>query len=130
MAGSNYKSEVAGLQNTSWLCTFVSDVRSNFLNLVLPRPEWVKYYGLRPGVGHFRSSMFRWGLVPSAVSKCGTKKPSPNYTTPQCSKCHDPNETKEMTKRFWMIQTFISPCIALKLLNITAAYNEEVQESM
>jgi len=43
------------------------------------RPSWVRLYRLRTGVGLLRSTMPKWGLVPSANCRCGAEEQTADH---------------------------------------------------
>jgi len=63
------------------------------LGITLPRPSWVRLNRLRTGVGQFRSTMQKWGLVPLANCRCGAKKQTADHILASCPLYHPPNGT-------------------------------------
>jgi len=57
----------------------------------LPRPSWVGLNYLRTGVGLFRSTMHKWGLVPSANYRCGAEEQTADHILASCPLYHPPN---------------------------------------
>ena len=60
-------------QSASRLCSFIPDAGSHPLGLALLRPAWMRLNHLQTSVGHFHSSMHKWGMVPSAICECGVE---------------------------------------------------------
>jgi len=58
----------------------------------LPKPFWVRLNRLRTGVGLFRSTMHKWGLVPSANCSCGTEQTA-DHMLASCPLYQPPNGT-------------------------------------
>ena len=50
--------------SASRLCSFIPDAGPLPLGLALPRPAWTRLNHLQTGVGHFHSSMHKWGTKP------------------------------------------------------------------
>ena len=48
------------------------------------RTSWVKLNRLRTGVGHFHSSMYKWGLAPSPNCERGATKQTADYVISSC----------------------------------------------
>jgi len=49
-----------------------------------PRPSWVELNRLRTGVGLFRSTMHKWGLIPSANCRCGAEEQTADHILASC----------------------------------------------
>jgi len=82
-------------KNTSRPHTFISSPGPSPPGMTLPRPSWVKLNRLRTGAGLFRSTMQKWGLVPSANCRCGAEEQTVNLILAYCplSKWDPPNWT-------------------------------------
>jgi len=56
-------------------------------------PFWVSLNRLRTGVGLFRSTMQKWGLVSSANCRCGAEEQTANHILASYPLYHPPNGT-------------------------------------
>jgi len=59
--------------------------------MTLHRPSWVRLNRLRIGVGLFRSTMHKWGLLSSANCKCGAEEQTADHILASCPLYHPPN---------------------------------------
>jgi len=80
-------------KNTSRLHTFIPSPSLSPPEMTLTRPSWVRRNRLRSGVGLFRSTMHKWGLVPSANCRCGAEEQTADHILPSCTLYHPPNLT-------------------------------------
>ena len=70
--------------SSSKLCSFISDAGPHPLALALPRPPCTRLNHLRTSVGHFRSSMQKWGMAPSAICECDMEDQFANHNIQTC----------------------------------------------
>jgi len=56
-----------------------------------PKPSLVRLNRLRIGVGLFRSTMHKWGLVPSVNYKCGAEEQTDDHILASCYLYQSPN---------------------------------------
>jgi len=61
--------------------------------MILPRPSGVRLNHLRTGVGLFRSTMYKWILVPSANCRCGAAEQTADHILASCPLYHPRNGT-------------------------------------
>jgi len=61
--------------------------------MILPRPFWVRLIRLRTGVGLFRSTIHKSGLVLSANYRCGAEEQTSDHILASCPVYHLPNGT-------------------------------------
>jgi len=61
--------------------------------MTLPRPSWVRLNHQRTGVGMFRSTMRKWGFVPSANCSCRAEEQTADHILASCLLYHPPNGT-------------------------------------
>jgi len=78
-------------KNTPRLHTFIPSPGPSPPGMTLPSPSWVRLNRLRTGVGLFRSTIHKRGLVPSANYKCGTEEQTADHILASCSLYHHPN---------------------------------------
>ena len=66
--------------NTEWannptrLRTSIPHTGTHTPGMTLPRRAWVRLNRLRPGVGRFRSYLYKWGMDSSAACECGAEQ--------------------------------------------------------
>ena len=68
----------------SALSVYIPRVSTRSIGMSLTRPAWVKLNHLCTGIGHFNSSMHKWGLAPSVKCKCGTSKQTADHIILTC----------------------------------------------
>ena len=81
---TNTKWDMEYSRSTSALHALIPRVSDRPLGMSLPRAAWVKLNRLRSGVGRFRSSMYKWGLAPSANCECGATQQTADHIISQC----------------------------------------------
>ena len=91
---------------------FIPRVSSKPLGMSLPR-TYPRLNRLRTGVGHFHSSMYKWGLAPSPNCECGTTEQTADYIISSCLLHHVPRGTQGLqvlndTTRCWLNTTTAS----------------------
>jgi len=84
-------------KNTSRLYAFIPSLGPSPPGMTLHRPSWVRLNHLRTGVGLFRSTMHKWGLVPSAYCRCRAKEQTADHILAYCPLYHLPNGTLGLT---------------------------------
>jgi len=52
--------------------------------MTLARRAWVRLNRLRTGVGHFRSSLYKWGMASSAICECCAEEQRVDHVILQC----------------------------------------------
>jgi len=75
-------------KNTSRLHTFIPSSGPSPPRMTLPGPYWVRLNRLRTGVGLFRSTMHKWGLVPSVNCRCGAEEQTADHILVSCPLYH------------------------------------------
>ena len=70
--------------SASRLCSFIPDAEPRPLGLALPRPVWTRLNHLQTGVGHFLSSMHKWGMAPLAICECGVEDQTTDHIIQKC----------------------------------------------
>ena len=63
---------------------YIPRVSSRPIGMSLTRTAWVKLNRLHIGIGHFGSSMHKWGLASSVKYKCGTSEQTADHIILQC----------------------------------------------
>ena len=56
-----------------------------------PRTAWVRLNRLRTGVGLFRSTMYKWGMAPTAACECGAEEQTADHIITTCPMYRYPN---------------------------------------
>ena len=77
-------------RNTSRLRTFLPDVSPKPLGMYLSRPSLVELHP-RTGVGLFRSTVHRWGMVSTAACEYGAEKQTVDPIIAACPNFLHPN---------------------------------------
>ena len=57
----------------------------------LPRVAWKRLNRLRTGVGCYKSSLYKWGLVASAACECGAEEQTADHVIHSCVIYKPPN---------------------------------------
>jgi len=84
-------------KNTSHLHTFIPSPGPSPPEMTLPRPSWERLNRLRTGIGQFRSTMYKWGLVSSTNCICGAEEQTADQILASCPLYHPPNGTLGLT---------------------------------
>ena len=89
---------------------FIADVSSLPLEIHFPRPAWVRLNRLRAGVGLFRSTMHKWGMVPTPACECGAYEQTADHLIISCPIYRHPKETgglasDDMELKDWLLNT-------------------------
>ena len=76
----------------------------------LPRHAWVKLNRLRTGVGRFRASMHRWGLVQSPICECGKDEQTAEHIINVCHLHRPPHGAQgllevDVPTRDWLLNS-------------------------
>ena len=92
------------------LHAFIADVGSLPSGMHFPRPAWVRLNRLRNGVGLFRSTMYKWGMVPSPACECGANEQTADHLIISCPTHRHPNgagglASDDMTLKDWLLNT-------------------------
>ena len=82
---ADYKWSAEWNSNTTKLRTFIPDAGSRTLGASLPRQAWVRLNRLRTGVGLFRSTAHRWGVVASPSCECGAEEQTADHIINNCN---------------------------------------------
>jgi len=91
---ANHKWYMEWQKNTSHLHIFIPSLGPSPLGMTLLHgPSWVILNCLCTGIGLFRSTMHKWGLVPSANCRCGTEKQTADHILASWPLYHPPNGT-------------------------------------
>jgi len=93
---ADHKWNMEWQKNTSLLHKFIPFPGSSPPETTLHRTSWVRLNRLRIGVGLFRSTMHKWGLVPSTNCKCGAEEQTADHILASCPQYHPPNGTLDL----------------------------------
>ena len=63
---------------------FIYNIDTPPPDMHLLRRSWVQLNHLRAGVGRFRSSLYNWGMVPSAACDCGAENQTAEHILAHC----------------------------------------------
>ena len=110
---TKHKRNADCLECTSRVHAFILRVSSRQLIMSLPRTSWVRLNCLRTGIGHFHSSMYKWGLAPSPNCKCGATEQTADHVISSCLIYHVPRGTRGLqilddATRCWLNTTTAS----------------------
>jgi len=90
---ADHKWNMKWQKNTSRLHTFIPSHCPLPSGMTLHRLSWVKLNRLRTGVRLFRSTVHKWGLVPSANCRCGAEEQMADHILASCPLYQPPNGT-------------------------------------
>ena len=101
------------LESTSRARAFISRVSSRPLEMSLTRTSWVRLNRLLTGVGHFHSSMYKWGFAPLPNCECGATEQTADHVISSCLIHHVPRGTRGLqvlddATRCWLNTTTAS----------------------
>ena len=107
---ADYRWNMEWQGNTSRLHQFIADVSSSPSGMNFPRPAWVRLNRLRTGVGLFRSTMYKWGMAPTAACECGAEEQTADHVIATCPSYCYPNWVEDQAKAHekivaWLTET-------------------------
>jgi len=65
--------------------------------MTLLRKAWVRLNHFGPGVGGFRSCLYKWDMASSATCECGAEEQTVDHVVLQCPICRPPHGQHGLT---------------------------------